>query len=185
MTPEESFGRAFKIAFRDRVNLIDFLEPLTESQARWKPPDGEWSLLEGLEHIMLEEVSFREGILKGLRHAEETGGWNNAPEPPVKMTAEAMRRREQGRVEAPPCLIPRGDGDFDGMRAALMMDREHSREVLLTYRSRGLSQLVIPMSSIYGDLHVYDRIEFCGIHDALHQEQMERVIKFPGFPGGG
>ena len=71
------------------------------------------------------------------------------------------------------------------MRAALMMDREHSREVLLPYRSRGLSQLVIPMSSIYGDLHVYDRIEFCGIHDALHQEQMERVIKFPGFPGGG
>ncbi len=185
MTPEESFDRTFNIAFRDRVNLIDFLEPLTESQARWKPPDGEWSLLEGLEHIMLEEVSFRESILKGLRHAEESGEWNNTPEPPVKMTTEAMRRREQGRVEAPPYLIPRGDGDIDGMRAALMKDREHSREVLLPYRSCDLSQLVVHMRSIYGDLHVYDRIEFCGIHDALHQEQMGGVTMFPGFPGGG
>lgn len=183
MTPEQRFDQAFEIIFEDRRNLIGFLERFPEEQARWKPPDGEWSILEGLEHIMLEERSFRADILGGLREAAATGVWDNAPNPAIKMSWEAMRRREQGASMAPAHLHPRGEGTWEGMRAALRRDRVATREVLLPYRSRDLNRLIIFMSKRLGQLNVYDRIVYCGIHDYLHQDQMARAERHEGFPG--
>jgi hypothetical protein len=61
MTPEEQFDRVFASAMQDRQALLHFLDGVTAIQARWHPPDGEWSILEGLEHIMLTEEFFRSG----------------------------------------------------------------------------------------------------------------------------
>ena len=63
MTPEEQFDRVFASAMQDRQALLRFLDDVTEIQARWHPPDGEWSILEGLEHIMLTEEFFRSHLL--------------------------------------------------------------------------------------------------------------------------
>ena len=59
MTPEEQFDRVFASAMQDRQALLRFLDGVTAIQARWHPPDGAWSILEGLEHIMLTEEFFR------------------------------------------------------------------------------------------------------------------------------
>jgi hypothetical protein len=67
------------------------------------------------------------------------------------------------------------------MRQALLPDKEASQAALLPYRSQDLSRLVFPHPR-YGDRHLYDVIEYSGIHDALHQEQMERVTRSPGYP---
>jgi hypothetical protein len=108
MTPEEMFDRVFASAMQDRRDLIRFLDGVSEEQARWRPPDGEWSILEGLEHIMLTEESVRTRLLNALREAEGSGNWDTAPPNPAKMSAEALRRREQGFVPAPEELLPRG-----------------------------------------------------------------------------
>lgn len=184
MTPEEMFDRAYDAAMQDRKELIAFLDGVTEPQARWRPPDGEWSILEGLEHVMLTETYIRNNLLKLLRDAEANGIWDNAPTNPVKMSAEALRRREQGFVEAPEELEPQGDRDFQEMRAQLLADRETSREILSAFRHRDLSRLVLPHPK-YGQRHVYDVIEYSGIHDYLHGEQMQRVTGSPGYPATG
>jgi hypothetical protein len=51
MTPEEQFDHVFASAMQDRQALLRFLDGVTAIQARWHPPDGAWSILEGLEHI--------------------------------------------------------------------------------------------------------------------------------------
>jgi uncharacterized damage-inducible protein DinB len=181
MTPEAMFDRAFASAMQDRRDLIRFLDGVSEEQARWRPPDGEWSILEGLEHIMLTEESFRTRLLNALREAEGSGNWDTTPPNPAKMSAEALRRREQGFVPAPEDLLPHGEGDFDEMQSALIPAREASREALLLYRARDLSRLVFPHPR-YGDRNLYDVIEYSGIHDYLHCEQMERVTRSPGYP---
>ncbi len=181
MTLEEMFDQAFATAVQDRRDLIRFLEGVSETQARWKPPDGEWSILEGLEHIMLTEERFRTLMLKTLREAEASGRWDNAPPRPVKMSLETLRRREQGFVPAPEELLPRGAGRFAQMIQELIPARQATREAFLPYRSRDLSRLVPPPGR-YGDLNLYERIAYSGIHDALHREQMERVTRQPGFP---
>jgi hypothetical protein len=181
MTPEALFDRAFASAMQDRRDLVQFLDGVGEAQARWCPPDGEWSILEGLEHIMLTEELFRTRIRTLLREAEASGNWVTASANPVKMTAEALRRREQGFVAAPEELIPCHDRDFTAMKNALLSDRETFREVLLPYRSRDLRRLVFPHPR-YGERNIYDVIEYAGIHDYLHREQMERVTRSPGYP---
>ncbi|MEE9273919.1 MAG: DinB family protein [bacterium] len=184
MTPEEQFDAAAASALRDREDLVRFLEGVSEAGARFQPPGGEWSIAEGAEHILLTEPWVREFMGEALRKAGESGEWDTAPDKPVKMTYEALRRREQGRVEAPAHLLPRGGRGFAEMRDSLLPDRRASLDLLLPHRSRNLSRLVIPSAS-YGDLHFYDRIHYLGIHDYLHREQMERVLRAPGFPAAG
>lgn len=181
MTPEERFDEAFDSATRDRQNLIQFLTGISEAQARWTPPDGEWSIAQGLEHIMLTETYVRTNLLNVLSRAEADDAWDTAPDHPVKMSAEALRQREQGVVLAPGVLEPQGERDFQEMIAALAPDREASREALSPYRSRDLSRLVLPHPT-YGERHLYDVIEYSGIHDYLHHEQMTRVTQQPGYP---
>ena len=182
MTPEAMFDHAFASAMQDRKGLIQFLAGVGATQARWHPPDGEWSIVEGLEHVMLTEAYFRTNILRVLRKAENSGSWETMPATSSgKMSAEALRRREQGFVAAPDELEPRGEGDFSAMCAALMADREASREALSPYRTQDLSRLIFPHPR-YGDRNLYDVIEYSGIHDYLHREQMERVTQHPGYP---
>jgi hypothetical protein len=181
MTPAEMFDRAFASAMQDRRDLLQFLNGVSVTQARWRPPDGEWSILEGLEHIMLTEEFFRARLLQILCDAETSGNWHTAPANPVKMSAEALRRREQGFVPAPAELEPSGRGDFVAMRQALLPAREASRQALLPYRITELSHLVFPHPR-YGERSPYDVIEYSGIHDYLHCEQMQRVTRSSGYP---
>ena len=181
MTPETRFDQAFDAAMQDRRHLVQFLNDISAFQARWQPPYGEWSILQGLEHIMLTETFFLENFLRILHEAETNDRWDNTSEHPTKMSAEALRRRDQGFVSAPDRLIPSGERDFNGMRQALMAEREASRKALLPYRDRDLSRLVIP-HPVYGERNLYDVITYSGIHDYLHHEQMQRVTQQAGYP---
>ena len=82
MTPEEMFDEAFGSAFEDRRNLISFLEGIDTSHVHWGPPDGEWSLHENLEHILLTDAYYARFIEKRLAEAVESGSWDTAPENP-------------------------------------------------------------------------------------------------------
>jgi hypothetical protein len=129
---------------QDRQALRRFRDGVTASQARWHPPDGEWSILEGLEHIMLTEEFFRSHLLTILREAEARNTWDNAPANPIQMSAEARRRRAQGFVAAPDVFIPRGERDVQTMRQALLAERQATREAVRGYRTRDLSRLLCP-----------------------------------------
>ncbi len=182
MTPEEKFDAALASALKDRRALINYLGKFSDSQARWEPPDGEWSIAQGAGHILLTD-EFSRGTLAGmLAEAEKTGVWNNAPENPKKLSSEQLRRREQGQVPSPEHLIPAGRRALSEMTPLLLPSREETDAALAPYRSRDLEHLVLP-SANYGDLNVYDRMHYMGIHDALHMEQMERLARAPGFPG--
>ena len=183
MTPEEKFDAALASAREDRRALINYLGKFSDSQARWEPPQGgEWSIAQGAEHILLTD-EFSRGAVSGLlAEAERTGVWDNAPENPKKLSSGQLRRREQGRVPSPDHLLPAGGRALSEMTPLLMPSREETCAALAPYRLRDLEHLILP-SANYGDLNVYDRMTYMGIHDALHMEQMERVTKAAGFPG--
>lgn len=181
MTPEEKFDAAVKSAVRDREALIDFLANYTDAQASWEPPDGEWSIAQGVEHILLTDAYAREGLLKTLGEAENTDVWDNSPEHPEKLSSDQLRRREQGAVPSPDHLLPKENRLLSEMIPHLMPSREESNAALSPYRGRELEKLIPPVRR-YGEMNVYDRMFYMGIHDALHMEQMERVTKANGFP---
>lgn len=182
MTPEEKFDAALASALQERRALIGFLEGISDAQAAWRPPDGEWSIAEGADHILLTDAWNRETLVEFLDEAKASGNWDNAPENPQKLSADQLRRREQGRVDAPAHLIPGGERPLSEMLPEILPSREATNQALLPFRSHDLERLV-PRKSRYGDQNVYDRMTYMGIHDYLHQEQMERVTKASGYPG--
>ena len=182
MSPAEMFDEAFRSAFEDRRSLVAFLEGIDPSHVDWRPPDGEWSLRENLEHIVLTDNYLARFFEKRLAEAVESGAWDTAPENPQKMSREALRRREQGVVPAPDFLLPRGEGEFGEMTATLLPKREALHRAMLPHRNTDMSRCVHAHFR-YGDLNIYDRIVYSGTHDYLHQDQMTRVIRAPGYPG--
>ncbi|MFP6871746.1 MAG: DinB family protein [Nitrospinota bacterium] len=181
MSSEEMFDTVLESAMNDRRELIRFLGQFSDRQAQWEPPDGEWSIAQGIEHILLTDGYARGTLLKTLQEAEKLDRWNNAPENPQKLTSAQLRRREQGAVPSPDHLLPVKGRLLSEMVHALMPSREETAAALRPYRSRNLESL-LPPSTRYGDLNIYDRMAYMGIHDALHHEQMERVTKAEGFP---
>ena len=107
MTPEEMFDQAFVSAMQDRRDLVRFLEGVSEAQAQWRPPDGEWSIVEGLEHIMLTEEWFRARLLTILREAETSGATHfesvmpkkSASTSPAKSTPGQQRQVDSVQVQ--------------------------------------------------------------------------------------
>ena len=182
MKPTEQFDKAFESALRDRENLIKLVKEFTQEQASWKPPDNEWSIMEGIEHSLLVDVFFRESVAKTLNHAKKTGNWITGLEKKDKMTLKALRSREQGFVPSPDFLIPKGRNDLKQMTKELYPSKMAIHESLTPFRSIDLSLLIpMPYNQTYGPLNMYERIYYSGIHDYLHQEQMERVTKQKNF----
>ncbi len=181
MTPEEKFDAAVESALRDRRELVRFLEGISDTQADWRPVDGEWSIAGGAEHILTTDAWSRKRLVEFIEKAEKTGNWDTAPENPKKLSGDQLRRREQGRVDAPEELLPKGSRPLSEMIPPLLPSREETINALLPFRARELERLVPPKSR-YGDQNVYDRMFYMGIHDALHQEQMERVTRADGYP---
>ena len=182
ISPEDKFDEAIETAMRDRRNLIEYLGGFNDTEAGWEPENGEWSIAHGAEHILLTDKFARTNMLKTLEEAERTGVWENAPEVPKKITSEQLRRGEQGPVPAPDNLLPVEGKPLSEMIPLLFPSREETAAALQPYRSRELERL-LPPPTRYGELNVYDRMTYMGIHDALHQEQMERVTREPGFGG--
>jgi len=182
VTPEEKFDAAVESALRDRLELIRFLEGISETQAAWQPPDGEWSIAGGVEHILLTDEWNRNSLVEFLENSEKSENWDNTPDNPKKFSQDQLRRREQGRVDAPDHLLPKGGRPLSEMIPLLLPSREETSKALRPFRIRELERLV-PRKSRYGDQNVYDRMFYMGIHDALHHEQMERVTKAEGYPG--
>ena len=178
------FDRAADSSKKDRRSLIAFLEPFSDAQAEWKPPDGEWSIAEAVEHILLTDEWVRGHMAGALREAEGKGEWDTAPPEIRKFSGEQLRRREQGFIAAPDHLLPRGGQKLSEMRGRLLASREAVLDALRPFRARDMSRLVLRPSR-YGDQNVYDRIEYTGIHDYLHHEQMERLVRLDGFPKEG
>ena len=182
MKPYEHFDKAFESALRDRDNFITYVKDFNEEQGSWKPPDDEWSITEGIEHTLLVDVFFRKSVIEVLTNAQKTGNWITEIENKEKMTLEALRNREQGFVPSPESLLPKGRTDLQQMVKELYPSKMAIHESLVSFRLIDLSLLIPNPRPRYGPLNLYERIYYSGIHDYLHQEQMERVTKQKYFP---
>lgn len=182
MIPTEQFDKAFESAFKDRENFIKYVKNFSEEQAFWIPPDNEWSIIEGIEHTLLVDVFFRKSALEVLEKAKKEGKWITELENKEKMSLEALRNREQGFVESPESLLPKGRNDLQQMIRELYPSKMAIHESLISYRTLDLSLLIPSPRPKYGALNIYERIYYSGIHDFLHQEQMIRATQNQSFP---
>ncbi|MBM7553643.1 DinB family protein [Thalassobacillus pellis] len=151
-----------------RQKVLNFLNEITDEQARMKPDKDNWSILELLEHLYLIERTVADRIKRAITEGEE----KSVPEKPVHHTANRTLK-----MEAPESLRPKGlFQSVSEAKESLVESRESLELILINYEKATLKRRVMHHMA-FGDLSLEQWVEFIGWHELRHLEQMKEVLQ--------
>src|SRR5579864_1265820 len=93
MLTEQEREKALGLLTRSRQTLLDAVECVTDTQARWKPGPDRWSILEYVEHLAVSD----DGLIALVKRSLGT---------PAQPETEEQRREREKKIRETP--IPRG-----------------------------------------------------------------------------
>jgi hypothetical protein len=178
MITEKERETALDRLTRSRQTLLDAVEGVTESQARWKPAPDRWSILEYVEHLAVSDGALIALIERSLQTPAQ-------PE-----TEEERRQREQKIRDTP---VPRGanrapdilkPGDrFSSLSEAVAAFLE-AREKSLNYTRTTEDDLRSHFAphSVLGPLDGYQWLVGNARHAETHAAHIREVRTMAGFP---
>lgn len=160
-----------------RAQLLKEAEGLSQTQADWRPDDGEWSVGEILHHLTLAEVGTGKLTSKLLKEARQP-----IPPFPADLTGFApVPPAPPGPAKAPEVIYPERGHALDQLIAGLRTTRERSRQSVermatidprvLTWRHVTLGEMDLAQWWL---LHVR--------HETDHLQQLRGVKAAIGFP---
>lgn len=153
---------------QERQKLINFINTISDEQANIKPDQQTWSILEVLEHLYLME----KGIISKIGNALETGKVQTeiiSPKP-IERTID-----RDFKIDAPETLKPKGN--FKTLNQA----KDHlvkSREAILFLthnKDEKTLQAYCFTHPVFGEMNLQQWIEFIGLHELRHLEQMKEI----------
>lgn len=178
MLTEKERESAIKRLTRSRQTLLDAVDGVTETQARWKPAPDRWSILEYVEHLAVSD----DALVQLIRRSLETPA---APE-----TEDQRREREQRIRETP---VPRGanrapemlqpSGTFQSLSdalAAFLAARERTMQFARTTEDDLRSHF--SPHSVLGALDGYQWLTGNAHHAETHAAHIREIRDMPGFP---
>src|SRR5579864_5078088 len=93
MITDQEREKALALLTRSRQALLDAVEGVSETQAKWKPAPDRWSILEYVEHLAVSD----DGLIALIQRSLAT---------PARPETEEQRRERENKIRATP--IPRG-----------------------------------------------------------------------------
>ncbi|WP_085505447.1 DinB family protein [Thalassobacillus devorans] len=149
-----------------RQQVIASMADLTDEEARKKPDEHTWSILETLEHLYLIEGWVTQQLKKSL--AEEDV--QEAKEKPIERTVDRSHK-----VEAPESLRPKGKFDsLDEALDSLSKSRDSLLFLLRNYEEEDFRKRAMPHPA-FGKMNLLQWVEFIGYHELRHLEQMKEI----------
>ncbi len=164
-----------------RRSLLDCLAGLSESQATFRPGDGQWNILEIAEHLYLAELGGISKIWAALDDVRAGRVWTgprpNAGQPIEAVVAATWKPKET----APPIATPHIGGP-----ASFWISATQSLTGVLADLARHLDGVplehVVFPHYLSGPLDARQRLEFLRFHIERHLEQIGRIRSARGFP---
>ncbi|MQA00839.1 MAG: hypothetical protein GEU80_16205 [Dehalococcoidia bacterium] len=153
-----SFGELWPRVMKARLDLLDALEGIGDSEAGWSASAETWSIKEVALHILKNSRGTRR-LVQALAAGDTAD--TSGIEPPRQTT----------------------DASMDELRAQLRDDGiEWSAVTLALPPAPPLTPTA--RHSMFGDLHARAWYLFQRTHDLDHRGQIEQVKSAPGYPGG-
>jgi len=179
MITTEERDAALERLRRSRQALIDAVEGVTETQARWQSEAGRWTILEYVEHLAVSDGE----LIRLVERALAT--------PPRPETPEERRLREQkirntpmprGVNHAPPRLRP--GGRFESLAEAMAAFLE-ARERTLEYARTTQAELRDHFADhpVLGPMDGYQWLVANARHAESHAGHIREIRSLAGFPG--
>lgn len=138
--------------------LPELLDGITEEQARWKPADGAWSILEIVTHLADEEVEdFRTRVKLTLENPE------NCQWPPINPVGWAEERKYN-------------QGQLHDSLSRFYIERTKSLEWLISLATKNPQWSNTYNHPEFGPIHAGDVMVSWTAHDLLHLRQITKRL---------
>jgi len=160
---------------------------LTAEQINWKPSEGEWSIGQCFDHLIISNrpyFTIIEEIRKGKRHQR---AWERVPLLPRffgRLLITTLRPDSGRKVKARPAFYP-STSDLSGGIIKNFIEQQ-DRLLHLMEATRGLNLDGITITSPVVRFITYslmDAYRIVVVHEQNHFVQAKRVTEVPGFPG--
>jgi len=178
MITEKERERALELLNRSRQTLLEAVQGVTDVQARWKPPEERWTILEYVEHLAVSDDALVDLVRRSLKSPAQ-------PE-----TEEERRAREQKIRETP---VPRGAnrapeeikpaGRFASLEEAMayfLAARERTIRYATTTQDDLRSHFV--PHSVLGPLDAYQWLTGNARHAETHAGHIREIRAMADFP---
>ncbi len=178
MITDQEREKAIGLLTRSRQVVLDAVDGVTDSQARWKPAVDRWSILEYVEHLAVAD----DQLVALVKRCLET---------PARPETEQERRQREDKIRATP--MPRGvnrapdmlkpNGRFASLTdavAAFLAARERTLEYARTTQEDLRSHFA--PHSVLGPLDGYQWLTANARHAENHAGNIREIRALAGFP---
>ena len=170
-------GDRLVVLERTRDAFLEGVRSGSDSQRRFRPGEGAWSMLDVTEHLVLAEEKSLLGILKGPRP-----GTRVTPVAQVRMAAVRLVLASSLRVKVPvPTVVPEGKASLDELEARWKAAHRGVAGALepITIVDAGAARFRHPLA---GWVTAREGLGFLVGHIRHHAVQLTRIRRAPGFP---
>ncbi|TGB03861.1 DinB family protein [Halobacillus salinus] len=149
-----------------RKQVLDFVNTISDEEAKKKPAEDRWSILEVLEHLYLMEQL----VVYQINRAIKEGDIQQTPEKPIENTTDRGYK-----VEAPEAVQPKGEfTSIQDAKDGLEKTREATLFLVHNKDKETLENRAFPHPA-FGDMNLEQWVEFIGWHELRHLDQMKEV----------
>jgi hypothetical protein len=169
-------------ATQARARLLDRIRALSSAQAAFKPHPEEWSIAENVEHLVIAEqgaVNRVWAAADGLRRGQPV--WTGEPIHRGKSMEQIVAETWGPRQQAPDIATPRRRGPLGYWILAIECNQPLLDAVPAALAELDPAEVVTP-HPISGPWDAGQWLAFVRFHLDLHRQQIEQVMRAPGFP---
>jgi hypothetical protein len=162
---------------------------LSAEQVNWKPSEGEWSIGQCFDHLIVSNRPFFPIIEEVLEGRRRRRAWERMPLLPRlfgKLLIRTLRPDTGRKVEARPAFYPSSSHIPPEIIASFAQQQD--RLLHLMEATRGLDLDAITITSPVASFVTYslmDAYRIIVVHEQNHFVQASRITEAAGFPGRG
>ena len=160
---------------------------LSAQQVNWTPSEGEWSIGQCFDHLIISNRPFFQIIEEILEGRQRRRAWERMPLLPRlfgKLLINTLRPDSRRKAKARPAFYPSSSHIAPGIIATFLEQQDRLLRLMAATRGFDLDGITITSPVIrFVTYSLMDAYRVIVVHEQNHFVQATRVMESPGFPG--
>lgn len=164
-----------------RSIIYDKVEGLSEEQARFRPADDQWSVVEITEHLSATESRVLKIIQSLVEQGEAAAAPVNTDTAIAPITLASFAAQLPAKAKAPEFMLPTGKFSLEEIIGKLQKTREALVALKPRLQAKDFSPVIFSHES-FGTFTTYQLVAFIGFHEGRHLGQIAALTSSESFP---
>ena len=160
---------------------------LSAQQVNWTPSEGEWSIGQCFDHLIISNRPFFQIIEEILEGRQRRRAWERMPLLPRlfgKLLINTLRPDSERKTKARPAFYPSSSHIAPGIIATFLEQQNGLLRLMAATCGFDLNGITITSPVIrFVTYSLMDAYRIIVVHEQNHFVQATRVMEVPGFPG--